>query len=71
MHLVIQFPGNRVVPRERFGPRSKLFVRTATEQGAETLMAHWQVVQDLQHVNQNRNRDREQNQRLERVDHLE
>ena len=46
-------------------------MRTATEQGAETLMAHWQVVQDLQHVNQDRNWHREQHNRLEQVDHLE
>ena len=42
-----------------------------SEEGAETLVAHRQVVQDLEHVDENRNRDREQNQRLERVDHLE
>ena len=62
MDLVVEFPGNRVVPRQRFGPGSQLFMRTATEQGAETLMAHWQVVQDLQHVNQDRDGYREQHQ---------
>ena len=44
---------------------------TASKQGAETLMAHWQVMENLQHVEENRNRDREQYQRLERVHHLE
>ena len=34
-------------------------------------MAHWQVVQDLQHVEENRDRDREQDNRLERTHHLE
>ena len=47
MDLVIQFPSNGVVPRERFGPISQLFVGAASEQGAEAFMAHWQVVQDL------------------------
>ena len=44
MHLVIQCPGNGVVPRERFGPRSQLFVGTSSEQCLKTLMAHRQVV---------------------------
>ena len=71
MHLVIQFPGNGVIPRERLGPRSQLFMRTATEQGAETLMAHWQMMQNLQHINKDRDRDREQHNRLQGAHHLE
>ena len=51
MDLVIQFSSNGVVPRERFGPIPQLFVGAATEQRAEQLMAHGQVVQDLEHVN--------------------
>ena len=47
MDLMVEFPGDRVVPRERFGPIPQLFVGTATEQRAEQLMAHWQVVQNL------------------------
>ena len=62
MDLVIEFPGDRVVPRERFSPRSQFFVGTSAEQGAETFVAHRQVMQDLEHVNENRNRDREQHQ---------
>ena len=50
MHLVIQFSGDGVVPWERFGPLSQLFVSTSAEQRAEQLMAHGQVVQDLEHV---------------------
>ena len=50
MDLVIQFSGDGVVPRERFRPIPQLFMRTATEQRAEQLMAHGQVVQNLQHV---------------------
>ena len=56
MHLVIQFSGNRMVPRERFGSIPQLFMGAATEQRAEQLMAHGQVVQDLEHVYQDRNR---------------
>ena len=44
MHLVIQFPGDRVVPWQRFSPRSQLFVGTSAEQRAKTLMAHREVV---------------------------
>ena len=71
MDLVIQFSSDGMVPRERFGPLSQLFMRTATEQGAETLMAHRQEVENLEHVNQYGDGHREQNQRLERADHLE
>ena len=56
MDLMIQFPGNGVVPRERFRPIPQLFMGAATEQRAEQLMAHGQVVQDLEHVNQYGNR---------------
>ena len=71
MDLVIQFPGDRVVPRERFGPIPQLFVGTATEQRAEQLMAHGQVVQYLEHVNQHRDGHREQHNGLQRAYHLE
>ena len=47
MDFMVQFSCDRVVPRERFGPIPQLFVGTATEQRAEQLMAHWQVVQNL------------------------
>ena len=62
MHLMVQFPGNGVVPRERFGPRTQFFMGAASEEGVKTLMAHWQMVQNLEHLDQDRNRDREQNQ---------
>ena len=71
MDLVIEFPSDGVVPRERFSPRSQFFMGASPEQGAETLMAHWQMMKNLQHVNQYGDGHREQNQRLERVDHLE
>ena len=71
MHPVVEFPSDGVVPRQRFGPRSQLFMSTASEEGTETLVAHRQVVQDLEHVKQYGDRYGEQHQGLERVDHLE
>ena len=71
MDLMVEFPGDRVVPRERFSPIPQLFVGTATEQRAEQLMAHRQVVENLQHLNQHRDRNGEQHNRLQRVHHLE
>ena len=65
MHLMVQFPGDRVVPRERFGPLSQLLMGAAAKQRAEQFMAHRQVVQDLEHVNQHRDRNGEQHNRLE------
>ena len=44
MDLMIQFPGDRVVPQERFGPRSKLFVGASSEEGVEAFVAHREVV---------------------------
>ena len=40
MDLMVEFPGDGVVPRERFGPIPQLFMGAATEQRAEQLMAH-------------------------------
>ena len=71
MHLMIQFPGDGMVPRERLGPISQLFVGAASKQRAEQLMAHGQVVENLQHVYQDRDGHREQNQRLQGAHHVE
>ena len=71
MDLMIQFPGNGMIPRERFGPIPQLFMRTATEQRLETLMTHGQVVQYLEHVNQDRDRNGEQHNRLQGAHHVE
>ena len=71
MHLVIQFPGNGVVPRERFGPIPQLFMCAATEQGAETFMTHGQVMENLEHVNQYGDGHREQHNGLQGAHHLE
>ena len=51
MDLVIQFTSDGVVPRERLGPVSQFFVGATSEQRAEQLVAHRQVVQDLEHLN--------------------
>ena len=71
MDLVIQFSSNGVVPRERFGPIPQLLMSTASKQRAEQLMAHGQVVENLQHVYQDRNRHGEQHNGLQRAHHLE
>ena len=71
MDLMVEFPGDGVVPRERFRPIPQLFMGAASEQRAEQLMAHRQVVQYLQHVNQDRDRNREQHNRLQGAHHVE
>ena len=65
MHLMIQFSGNGVVPRQRFGPIPQLFMGAPSEQGAQTFLTHRQVVQQLQHVKEDRDRHRVQHQRLQ------
>ena len=37
MDLVVEFPGNRVVPRQRFGPIPQFLVGAASEEGAQTV----------------------------------
>ena len=71
MHFVVQFSGDGVIPRQCSGPGSQFFMGATSKQGTETLMTHWQVVQDLQHVKQDRDRDRAQHNRLQRAHHLE
>ena len=71
MDLVIQAPGHRMVPRQRLGPIPQLFVSTATEHGAQTFLAHRQFVQQLQHVEQDRNGNSVQDNGLQRVDHFD
>ena len=65
MHLMIEFPGNGVVPRQRFGPIPQLFMGAASEEGVQTFLAHREVVEDLQHIKQDRNRYRVQDNRLQ------
>ena len=37
MDLVVEFPGNRVVPRQRFGPIPQFLMGAASEEGAQTI----------------------------------
>ena len=71
MHLMIQTPGHGVVPRQRFGPIPQLFMGAASEQGALAFLAHREAMQLLQHLKQHSDRYRVQDNRLERVDHLD
>ena len=52
MDLMIQAPGNGVVPRQRFSPIPQLFMGASSEQGAQTFLAHREVMQLLQHLKQ-------------------
>ena len=71
MNLVIQAPGNGVVPRQRFSPIPQLFVSASPEQGAQTFLAHREVVENLQHVEQHGDRHGVQHNRLERAHHFD
>ena len=71
MHLVIQFSGNGVVPRQRFGPIPQLFMGTTPEQGLQTFMTHRGVIENLQHIKQHRDRHGVQHNRLQRAHHLD
>ena len=65
MDLMIEFLGDRVVPRQGFGPSSQLFVGASLKQGAETFVTHREVMQDLEHVKQYGDGYRVQHQGLE------
>ena len=71
MDLVIQFPGDGVVPWQRFGPCSQFLVGASLKQGAETFVAHRQMMENLQHIKQDRDGYRVQDNGLERTHHLE
>ena len=47
MDLVIEFPGDRVVPRQRFGPIPQFLMSAASEGGAETFVTHREVMENL------------------------
>ena len=47
MNLVIEFPGDRVVPRQRFGPIPQFLMSGASEEGAETFVTHRKVMENL------------------------
>ena len=71
MHLMIQFTSDGVVPRERFCPIPQLFMGAASKQRTEQLMAHGQVVENLQHVDQDRDGHGKQHNGLQGAYHLE
>ena len=60
MHLVIQLSSDRVIPRERLGPFPQLFMGTSAKQRTEQLVAHGQMVENLQHLYQHGDGHREQ-----------
>ena len=45
MDLVIEFPGNGVVPRQCLGPIPQFFMRAASEEGAQTVTSQRRVPQ--------------------------
>ena len=47
MDLVIQLTGNRVVPRQRFGPIPQFLVGAATEKGAQTVTSQRRMPHQL------------------------
>ena len=71
MDLMIQVPGNGVVPRQPFGQIPQLFMGASSEQGAQTVASYRQVPHGLQQVEQHRNWYGVQDNRLQRVHHLD
>ena len=71
MDLVVEFPGDRVVPGQRFGPIPQFLVGASSEKGAQAFLAHREAVQHLQHLKQNSNRYRVQHNGLERAHHFD
>ena len=70
MDLMIEFPGDRVVPRQRFGPIPQFLMSAASEEDAETFVTHREVMENLQHVKQDRDRHRVQHNGQQRANHL-
>ena len=64
MDLMVQFPGNGVVPWQRFGPSSQFFMSASSEQRTETFVAHWQMMENLELVKQYGDRHGVQDNRL-------
>ena len=44
MDLMIEFPGNGVVPRQCFGQIPQLFMGASPEQGLQTFVTHREAV---------------------------
>ena len=71
MNLMVEFPGNGMIPRQRFGPGSQFLMGASLKHGAQAFMAHREVAQQLQHIKQHGDRHGVQNNRLQRANHLE
>ena len=48
MNLVVEFPGNGVVPRQCLGPISQFLVGTTSEEGAQAVASQRRVPHQLQ-----------------------
>ena len=64
MHLMIDFSIDGMTTRQDLGPIPQFMVGTPSEKRTQNRLAHWQVVENLQHVEENRDRDTVQHNRL-------
>lgn len=71
MHFVIERAGNRMIPGELFGQSRQFIGVTLLEQGAHTWLSQGQVPDCLQQVEQNHDGHSVEDERFERVHHLE
>ena len=71
MDLVVEFPGNRVVPGQCLGPIPQFLMGTSSEEGAQTFTFQRRVPQQLQGVKQHGDWHRVQHQRRQRAHHLD
>ena len=71
MDLMVEFSGDRVVPRQCLGPIPQFFMSAASEEGAQTVTSYRRVPQSLQCLEQHHNRHGIQHHRLQRAHHLD
>ena len=71
MDLMVEFPGNGMIPWQRFRPIPQLFVGASSKHGAQAFVTHREVTQQLQHVKQNCNWHGIQHNGLQGAHHLE
>ena len=65
MHFMVQAPGHGMVPWQRLGPIPQFLMGAASQHGAQTFLAHREVVQQLQHIEQYGDRHSVQHNRLQ------
>ena len=70
MHLVMECPGNGMIPGQLFRQTSQLVGIAATEQGGQTGFPQGKMPHSLEQVKENRERYRVENESFKRVDHL-